>query len=42
MTLEYRVELRGGPLLWWERALFWGCRARHAGLGVRIAAAAVA
>lgn len=30
MTLKYRLESRDGPLLPWERALFWGC---WAGLG---------
>ena len=39
MTLKYRLEAHAGPLLWWERALFWGCWACLAGLGVWIAAA---
>jgi len=42
MTLKYRMEARGGTPLWWERALFWGCWACLAGLGIWIAAAAVA
>jgi hypothetical protein len=42
MTLKYRLEARGGPLLRWERALFWLCWALLAMLGVWIAAAALA
>jgi hypothetical protein len=42
MTLKYRLEARGGPPLWWERALFWLCWALLALLGVWIAAAALA
>lgn len=42
MTLKYRLESRDGPPLWWERALFWGCWACLAGLGVWIVSAAVA
>lgn len=32
MTLKYRLENRAGPLLWWERALFWLCWACLIGL----------
>jgi hypothetical protein len=42
MTLKYRLESRGGPPLWWERALFWVCWACLACLGLWMAAAAVA
>ena len=42
MTLKYRLEARGGPTLWWERALFWLCWALLAMLGIWIAAAALA
>jgi hypothetical protein len=42
MTLKYRLEARGGPPLWWERALFWLCGALLAMLGIWIAAAALA
>ena len=42
MTLKYRLETRGGPPLWWERALFWLCWALLAMLGIGIAAAALA
>ena len=38
MTLKYRFESRGGPQLWWERALFWLCWACLVGLGIWIAA----
>lgn len=41
MTLKYRLESRSGPLLWWERVLFWGCWVCLIGLGVWIAAAAI-
>jgi hypothetical protein len=37
MTLKYRLEARGGPPLWWERALFWLCWTCLAGLGLWIA-----
>lgn len=40
MTLKYRLESRGGPPLWWEQALFWGCWACLAGLGIWISVAA--
>jgi len=33
MTLKCRLEARDGPVLWWERAPFWLCRASPAGLG---------
>ena len=39
MTLKYRLEARGGPPLWWERALFWLCWVLLAMLGIWIAAA---
>jgi hypothetical protein len=39
MTLKYRMEARQGPPSWWERGLFWICRACLAGLGIWIAAA---
>jgi hypothetical protein len=42
MTLKYRLEARGGPPPWWERALFWLCWALLAMLGIWIAAAALA
>jgi hypothetical protein len=42
MTLKYRLEVRDGPPLWWERALFWLCWALLALLGIWIAAAALA
>lgn len=42
MTLKYRLEARRGPPLPWERALFWLCCAWLAGLGIWIAAAALA
>jgi len=42
MTLKYRLEARGGPPLWWERALFWLCWALLVMLGISIAAAALA
>jgi len=42
MTLKYRLEARGGPLLWWERALFWLCWVLLAMLGLWIAGAALA
>ena len=42
MTLKYRLESRDGPLVWWERALFWLCWACLAGLGIWIGAAAIA
>jgi hypothetical protein len=42
MTLKYRLEARGGPPRWWERALFWPCWALLALLGAWIAAAALA
>ena len=25
MTLQYRLQHRAGPALWWERGLFWLC-----------------
>ena len=25
MTLQYRLQHRDGPALWWERGLFWLC-----------------
>ena len=40
MALKYRLESRGGPPLWWERALFWGCWACLTGLGIWISVAA--
>lgn len=40
MTLKYRLESRGGPPLWWEQALFWGCWACLAGLAIWISVAA--
>jgi hypothetical protein len=40
-TLKYRLE-SDGHLLWWERALFWGCWACLGTLGIWIAAAAIA
>ena len=42
MTLKYRFETRGGPPLWWERALFWLCWACLAALGLWIAVSWVA
>jgi len=42
MTLKYRLEVRGGPPLWWERALFWLCWALLAMLGIWISATALA
>lgn len=42
MTLKYRLEARDGPALWWERTLFWLCWAGLAGLGIWLAAAALA
>lgn len=42
MTLTCRLEARGGPPLWWERALFWLCWALLAMLGIWIAVAALA
>ena len=42
MTLKYRLEARDGPPLWWERALFLLCWACLAGLGIWLAAAALA
>lgn len=38
MSLKYRVEARQGPVLWWERLLFWLCWLCLAALGVWIAA----
>lgn len=38
MTLKYRLEMRDGPPLWWERALFWLCWLCLAALGVLLAA----
>jgi hypothetical protein len=38
MTLKYRLEIRGGPPLWWERALFWLCWICLAALGLWIGA----
>jgi hypothetical protein len=32
MTLKYRLEKRQGPVIWWERLLFWICWAGLAGL----------
>ncbi len=40
MTLKYRIEVRNGPRLLWERAQFWLCWAGLAGLGIWIATAA--
>jgi hypothetical protein len=37
MTLKYRLENRGGPPLWWERALFWLCWACLAALVIWLA-----
>lgn len=42
MTLKHRLESRGGPPVWWERALFWLCWACLLGLGLWIAAFALA
>ena len=42
MSLKYRLESRGGPPVWWERAMFWACWACLAGLAIWIAAAAMA
>jgi len=42
MTVKYRLEARGGPPLWWERALFWLCWVLLAILGVWMAVAALA
>lgn len=39
MTLKYRLESRGGPTLWWERALFWLCWACLAALVLWLAVA---
>lgn len=36
MTLNYRLESRDGPPLWWERVLFWLCWACLAALLVWI------
>jgi hypothetical protein len=41
MTLKYRLESRGGPPLWWERALFWLCWAGLAALGLWLVVAFV-
>ena len=41
MSLKYRLESRDGPLVWWERGLFWTCWACLAGLGIWIGAAAI-
>ena len=40
MTLKYRLQARGGPPLWWERALFWLCWVLLAVLGIWMAAVA--
>ena len=37
MTLKVRLELRDGPPLWWEQALFWLCWLGLAALGLWIA-----
>ena len=42
MTLKYRLEARGAPPLWWERALFGLCWSLLAMLGIWIAVAALA
>lgn len=42
MTLKYRLEARDGVPVWWERALFWLCWAGLAGLGIWLAAVALA
>jgi len=39
MTLKYRMEVREGPPLWWERALFWLCWVCLAVLGIWVAVA---
>ncbi|SCK43437.1 hypothetical protein VAR608DRAFT_4194 [Variovorax sp. HW608] len=41
MSLNYRLQSRDGPPLWWERALFWACWACLVGLGIWIAASVV-
>lgn len=41
MSLNYRLESRDGPPLWWERAMFWACWACLVGLGVWIAASVI-
>ena len=42
MTLKYRMETRGGPPIWWERALFWLCWLCLVGLGLWIATSGLA
>lgn len=42
MTLKYRLEAHARQPLWWKHALFRGCWACLAGLGLWIAATAVA
>jgi hypothetical protein len=41
MSLNYRLQSRDGPPLWWERALFWACWVCLVGLGVWIGAAVI-
>jgi len=41
MSLKFRLERRLGPLLWWERALFWLCWLCLAALALWIAASSV-
>ena len=33
MSLNYRLERRNGPPLWWERVLFWLCWVGLTGMG---------
>lgn len=41
MTLQYQLESRSGPPLWWEQVLFRGCWGSLVGLGIWMAVAAV-
>jgi hypothetical protein len=42
MTLKYRLDSRGGPPSWWERALFWLCWVCLATLALWIVAGSAA
>lgn len=39
MSLKYRLDMRSGTPRWWDRALFWGCWAALAGVGLWLALA---